>query len=72
MRSATTQANTCDDPVPTLRTYTGFAQAAAEYGLSRVYIGWHFRSSVEPGLERTDGEDPPAGEPGPLCTAFDR
>jgi hypothetical protein len=42
----------CGEPSPTVRTYTSFSQAAAENGLSRILVGWHFRNSVEVGLKR--------------------
>jgi hypothetical protein len=42
----------CGEASPTVRTYTSFSQAAAENGLSRILVGWHFRTSVEIGLKR--------------------
>jgi hypothetical protein len=32
------------------RSFTGFSQAAAENGESRIYAGIHFRSAVEDGI----------------------
>jgi hypothetical protein len=34
-----------------VREFTGFRHAAEENGASRIYIGFHFRQSVEDGLE---------------------
>jgi PAP2 superfamily protein len=34
-----------------VRAFTGFRQAARENGVSRIYVGFHFRHSVEDGLE---------------------
>jgi hypothetical protein len=34
-----------------VRTFTGFRHAAIENGVSRIYIGFHFRHSVEDGLK---------------------
>jgi hypothetical protein len=42
----------CGEASPTTRTYTSFSKAAAENGLSRILVGWHFRNSVEVGLKR--------------------
>ena len=42
---------TCDDAVPVLRSFGSFSQAAAENAISRVYLGIHFRKSVDAGLE---------------------
>ena len=33
-----------------VRSYTGFRHAANENGVSRIYVGFHFRHSVEDGL----------------------
>jgi hypothetical protein len=41
--------STCTDPVPTLRSYASFTQAADENALSRILIGIHFRLAVEEG-----------------------
>jgi len=43
--------DTCDDPTPALRHYDGFAEAAGENAVSRIYIGFHFRDAVETGEE---------------------
>jgi hypothetical protein len=42
-------ANNCDGASPIIRTYNSFSQAAEENGLSRIWIGWHFRNAVEMG-----------------------
>jgi hypothetical protein len=34
-----------------VRTFTGFRHAARENGVSRIYVGFHFRHSVEDGLK---------------------
>jgi hypothetical protein len=44
-------ANTCSDPTPVFRSYTNFSQAAAENAYSRILIGFHFRKSIEEGVE---------------------
>jgi hypothetical protein len=41
----------CDDPSPVYRSYSSFSQAALENGLSRIYVGFHFRRAVTEGLE---------------------
>jgi hypothetical protein len=38
-------------PCDTFRRYRSFSQAAAENGLSRILIGFHFREAVEVGIE---------------------
>jgi hypothetical protein len=43
--------STCNDPSPVLRRYTSFSQAAAENGLSRILVGFHFRKAVDEGIE---------------------
>jgi hypothetical protein len=43
--------STCTDPMPVLRRYTSFSQAAAENGISRILSGFHFRKAVEEGIE---------------------
>jgi hypothetical protein len=43
--------STCNDVTPVLRRYTSFSQAAAENGLSRILVGFHFRKAVEEGIE---------------------
>jgi hypothetical protein len=43
--------STCTDPMPVLRRYTSFSQAAAENGISRILNGFHFRKAVEEGIE---------------------
>jgi hypothetical protein len=34
-----------------VRTFTGFSHAARENGVSRIYVGFHFRFSVQDGLK---------------------
>jgi hypothetical protein len=43
--------STCSDPSPVLRSFTSFSQAAAENADSRIFIGFHFRKSVEEGID---------------------
>jgi hypothetical protein len=43
--------STCADPSPVLRSYTSFSQAATENAYSRIFIGFHFRKSVEEGTQ---------------------
>jgi hypothetical protein len=33
------------------RSYTSFSQAATENAYSRIFIGFHFRKSVEEGIQ---------------------
>ncbi len=42
---------TCSDPSPTLRSFSTFSKAAEENAHSRIFIGFHFRKSVEAGTE---------------------
>ena len=41
----------CTDATPIKRSYTSFSQAAEENGLSRIYVGIHFRRATEEGIE---------------------
>jgi hypothetical protein len=41
----------CDGATPVYRTYESFSEAARENGLSRIWLGWHMRHSVEIGYE---------------------
>ena len=43
--------STCNDLTPVLRRYNSFSQAAAENGLSRILVGFHFRKAVDEGIE---------------------
>jgi len=43
--------STCSDATPVFRSYTSFSQAAVENAHSRIFIGFHFRKSVEEGTE---------------------
>jgi hypothetical protein len=49
--STTLPARTCGEPDATTRRYRSFSQAAAENGLSRILIGFHFREAEEVGIE---------------------
>jgi hypothetical protein len=40
----------CDDSGQVTRAYSSFSQAAAENGLSRILVGFHFREGVEAGI----------------------
>ena len=42
--------STCTDASPVTRSYTSFTQAAAENGVSRILVGFHFRNAVERGI----------------------
>jgi hypothetical protein len=42
---------TCDDIAPVVRWFNTFSQAADENGVSRIYIGIHFRKGVEEGVQ---------------------
>jgi hypothetical protein len=42
----------CGDESPVLRSFLSFSQAAAENGLSRILVGFHFRKAVEEGIVR--------------------
>ena len=33
------------------RSFTSFTQAAAENGVSRIYVGYHFRNAVNEGIK---------------------
>ena len=41
----------CTDPIPVLRSYGSFSEAAAENAESRILIGIHFRRAVEEGIQ---------------------
>ncbi len=41
---------TCTDASPVSRSYASFTEAAAENGLSRILVGFHFRNAVEQGI----------------------
>jgi PAP2 superfamily len=43
--------STCTDVSAVSRSYTSFTQAAAENGLSRILVGFHFRNAVEQGIK---------------------
>lgn len=43
--------STCNDATPRFRRYTSFSQAAAENGLSRILVGFHFRKAVDEGID---------------------
>jgi len=52
--SLPTAGNSCIDPTrgtPTVvHDFRSFSQAATENGLSRIYVGFHFRKAVTDGL----------------------
>ena len=41
----------CTDPSPITRSYASFSAAAAENGISRILVGFHFRKAVDEGIE---------------------
>jgi hypothetical protein len=41
----------CNDATPVLRSYSSFTEAARENGVSRIYVGFHFRQAVDEGIE---------------------
>lgn len=41
----------CHEANPVWRRFRSFGQAADENGVSRIYVGFHFRDAVEKGLE---------------------
>ena len=41
----------CTDPSPITRSYASFSAAAAENGISRILVGFHFRKAVGEGIE---------------------
>ena len=41
----------CDGATPVVRSYDSFSEAAVENGLSRIWVGWHFRNAVEMGYQ---------------------
>jgi hypothetical protein len=41
----------CFDAAPVVRSFSSFSQAAEENGLSRIYVGIHFRHAVEEGVK---------------------
>jgi len=42
---------TCNDASPVVRRYHSFSQAAQENGLSRILVGFHFRTAVRVGID---------------------
>jgi len=42
--------STCSDGNAVRRSYRGFSHAAGENGVSRIYVGFHFRDAVDKGL----------------------
>ena len=49
--SYTLPAGACTDATPVLRRYTSLSQAARENAVSRIFIGFHFRTAVEEGTK---------------------
>jgi hypothetical protein len=45
------EGSRCGDSSPVLRRFTSFSQAADENGLSRILVGFHFRTAVVAGIE---------------------
>jgi hypothetical protein len=43
--------STCTDASPVTRSFASLSQAARENGLSRIYVGFHFRNAVNDGIE---------------------
>jgi PAP2 superfamily len=41
----------CNGSSPVYRSFTSFSQAELENGLSRIYVGYHFRNAVIEGIE---------------------
>ena len=41
----------CGGASEVMRSYVSFSQAAEENGVSRIYVGFHFRKAVEEGLK---------------------
>ena len=42
-------SQTCNDASPVIRSYTSFSQAADENGVSRIFVGFHFRDASQQG-----------------------
>lgn len=42
---------TCGDATPAIRSYSSFTEAADENGVSRIYVGIHFRRAVAEGVQ---------------------
>jgi hypothetical protein len=49
--SFSTTSTTSNPPNVVVRTFGSFSQAAEENGLSRIYIGFHFRKAVTDGIK---------------------
>jgi hypothetical protein len=43
--------SSCGDATPVFRSYSSFSQAAVENAYSRIFVGFHFRKSVEEGTK---------------------
>ena len=41
----------CDDAAPVYRPFASFEEAALENGVSRIYVGFHFRRAVDEGMQ---------------------
>jgi hypothetical protein len=50
--SLTLPTGGCDSSSPVLRQFHSFSQGATENGLSRIYVGFHFRDAVETGIKQ--------------------
>lgn len=49
--STSLPAGACNDPNPVIRSFSRLSDAAEENGLSRIYVGFHFRNAVEEGIK---------------------
>jgi PAP2 superfamily len=49
--STTLPARNCGEDDAVFRRYRSFSEAAAENGISRILVGFHFRKAVEDGIE---------------------
>ena len=52
--SLTLPAGGCESPTRVLREFDSFSQAAAENGVSHIYVGFHFRDAVDAGMNHGD------------------
>jgi hypothetical protein len=43
--------STCADATPVLRSFGSFSAAADENGVSRIFVGIHFRNATEEGIQ---------------------
>lgn len=45
------EGSRCQDPSPVFRSFRSFSDAADENGVSRIYVGYHFRYAVTEGIQ---------------------